>query len=188
MDTEHFEPESPDYPDYGDQLGPAPSHPRVAQRATLPGGHSARSSRSVPELQQLCEGEVVAQKYFVDRVLGRDGLATVAIVRHVELGRRYLLKLVPPEHCTFPEVVARFLRGARAAQALHSEHTTRMVDAGRLESGAPYAISEFLSGAPLGEVLRTRGALSVMDAVDYVLQASESLAEAHLHRLAHKNL
>lgn len=188
MDTEHFDPERPDYPEYADQLAAAASHAGSARRMTFPGGHSAKSSSGVPQLQQLCEGEVVAQKYFVDRLLGRDGLATVAVVRHVELGRRYLLKMVPPEHCAFPEVVARFLRGARAAQALHSEHTARMVDAGRLESGAPYAVSEFLSGAPLGEVLRTRGALSVTDAVDYVLQASESLAEAHLHRLVHKNL
>jgi len=194
MDPEHFDPHSLEYPDYA-----APSAPHTRSGGTPSGARSngipvngiplsGIPLSGMPQLQRLCEGEVVAQKYFVDRLLGRDGLASVAIVRHVELGRRYLLKMVPPEHCVFPDVVARFLRGARAAQALHSEHTARMVDAGRLDSGAPYAISEFLSGAPLREVLSMRGALSVTDAVDYILQICESLAEAHLNRLVHKNL
>lgn len=180
MEPEHFDPPSLEYPDYG--------APAAASHARSTGSPSQARLHGIPQLQRLREGEVVAQKYFVDRLLGRDGLASVAIVRHVELGRRYLLKLVPPEHCVFPDVVARFLRGARAAQALHSEHTARMVDAGRLDSGAPYAISEFLSGAPLREVLSMRGALTVTDAVDYILQICESLAEAHLNHLAHKNL
>jgi len=185
MDPEHFDPPGLEFPEYG-----ARSVPR-GEPASAHSTYSAPGARfsGIPGLQRLCEGEVVAGKYFVDRLLGRDGLATVAIVRHVELGRRYLLKLIPPEHCAaFPDVVARFLRGARAAQALHSEHTVRMVDAGRLDSGAPYAISEFLSGAPLREVLGMRGALTVTDAVDYVLQISEALAESHLNRLVHKNL
>ena len=179
MEPEHFDPPSLEYPEYG---APSTTHARSA------GTSAGARFNGIPQLQRLCEGEVVAQKYFVDRLLGRDGLASVAVVRHVELGRRYLLKLVPPDHCVFPDVVARFLRGARAAQALHSEHTARMVDAGRLDSGAPYAISEFLSGAPLREVLSMRGALTVTDAVDYTLQICESLAEAHLNRLVHKNL
>jgi len=189
MEPEHFDPPSLEYPEYG-----VPSATQTRATGTASGTRlngsplSSIPLNSIPQLQRLCEGEVVAQKYFVDRLLGRDGLASIAIVRHVELGRRYLLKLVPPEHCVFPDVVARFLRGARAAQALHSEHTARMVDAGRLDSGAPYAISEFLSGAPLREVLSMRGALSVTDAVDYILQICESLAEAHLNRLVHKNL
>ncbi|HEU5074075.1 MAG TPA: protein kinase, partial [Polyangiaceae bacterium] len=179
MDPEHFELPSIEYPEYGT---------RSAQRGEPSAPHSGARSSRIPALQRLCEGEVVAQKYFVDRLLGRDGLAMVASVRHVELGRRYLLKMVPPDHCAFPDVVARFLRGARAAQALHSEHTARMIDAGRLDSGAPYAISEFIAGAPLCEVLGVRGALSVTEAVDYVLQTCEALAEAHLNRLVHKNL
>ena len=164
-------------------------HPHTRPPGTqAPPPFSHRYSVNAPELPQLCEGEVVAQKYYVDRVVGRDGLAIVAHVRHVELGRPYVFKYLPPEHCVYPEVVARFLRGARAAQGLTSEHTARMVDAGRLESGAPYAVSEFMSGAPLREVLGVRGALSVTDAVDYVLQALESIAEAHASRLFHKNL
>src|SRR5688572_26297079 len=92
MDPEHFDPPSLEYPEYGARSVPMP-------KADTSPAHSGTRFNGIPALQRLCEGEVVAQKYFVDRLLGRDGLATVAIVRHVELGRRYLLKLVPPEHC-----------------------------------------------------------------------------------------
>lgn len=146
--------------------------------------HDVNGSEPLP----LCGGEVVAQKYFVDRVVGRKGLSIVALVHHVELGKNYVLNCLSPEHCVYPEVIARFLQGARAAQALESEHTVRIVDAGRLDSGVPYAVSEALSGILLRDALKVRGAFSVTEAVDYVLQACESIAEAHAHRMAHKNL
>lgn len=146
--------------------------------------HGVKGSEPLP----FCAGDVVAQKYFVNRVVGREGLSIVARVRHVELGKTYLIHCLAPEHCVYAGAIARFLRGARAAQVLESEHTVRIVDAGRLESGVPYAVSEFLPGTSLRATLKVRGAFSVTEAVDYVLQACESIAEAHANRLAHKNL
>lgn len=165
-------------------------HPAGYTSETLPSHQYTRAPRTppAPAARMLGEGEVVERRYFVDRVVGSDGPALVAHVRHLELGRRYVLKCLEPEHRAYPDVMARFLRGARAAQRLQSEHSARTIDAGRLESGAPYAVSEFVAGAPLREVLVARGALTVTDAVDYALQAAEALAEAHSGQLYHRSL
>jgi serine/threonine-protein kinase len=63
-----------------------------------------------------------------------------------------------------------------------------MVDLGRFDSGAPYIVMEYLQGENLAAVLRRHGPLRVADAVDYILQAIEGLAEAHAHGIVHRDL
>jgi serine/threonine-protein kinase len=147
-----------------------------------------RRDASAKDELPLQPGDVIAGKYQVERVLGRVGVGIVAQVRHAELGQRFRLKYLPLEVCDAPDAVSRFLRGARRAMRLQSEHTARTVDAGRLASGAPYVVTEANAGSDLREVMRVRGILTVNEAVDFVLQASESLAEAHAQGLIHKNL
>src|SRR5262249_32097663 len=84
--------------------------------------------------------------------------------------------------------VERFMREARAASRLESEHVARVYDVGRLEGGEPYMVMEHLVGTDLRAMLRMRGRIPVMEAVGYALQASEALAEAHANRIVHRDL
>jgi serine/threonine-protein kinase len=133
-------------------------------------------------------GDLLASKYLIEQPpLRLDGVLAFP-VRHAELGQRFTLKCLIPEACGDPDAVAKFLRGARAAIHLTSEHTARTVDAGRFPSNVPYTVSEALSGCDLREMLRVRGALSPTEAVDLVLQACEAVAEAHANGLVHRRL
>jgi serine/threonine-protein kinase len=154
----------------------------------LPGSYSNAPVGGLHDLNPFRPGDVLAGRYVVERIAGRMGLGLVVHVRHVDLGQRLVLKCLPPEACRYPDSVARFLRGARAAMRLQSEHTARTIDAGRLASGAPYVVSEALSGCDLREVLRVRGAVTITEAVDFILQAAEALAEAHSYGLIHRNI
>ena len=133
-------------------------------------------------------GELLAGKYMIERAALRSGNALVFQVRHADLGQRFLLKCLTPEASADPENVSLFLKGARLALPLSSEHSARTVDAGRLNSGAPYIVTEALVGCDLREALRVRGVLSPIEAVDFVLQACEAVAEAHVVGLVHKHL
>jgi serine/threonine-protein kinase len=148
----------------------------------------SREDRGAKEDVPLQPGDIVAGKYQVERVVGRVGVGIVAQVRHADLGQRFRLKYLPLELCEAPDAVSRFLLGARRAMRLQSEHTARTVDAGRLPNGSPYVVTEANAGSDMRDVLRVRGVLTVTEAVDFVLQASESLAEAHAQGLIHKNL
>jgi eukaryotic-like serine/threonine-protein kinase len=134
------------------------------------------------------EGEVLAGKYRVERIPGRSGLGVVVQVRHVDLGQEVTLKFLVPEACAYPEFVQRFVREARSAVKIHGEHVARVTDVGRLESGAPYMVREFLRGPDLSEVLKVRGQLPVAEAVDYIIQACEGVAEGHALGVVHRNL
>jgi hypothetical protein len=134
------------------------------------------------------EGEVLADKYRVERILRQGGMGIVVAALHLELRSRVALKFLLPSACTVPEAVSRFLREARAASKIQSPHVVRVTDVGKLESGAPFMVMELLRGADLGEIIETRGPLLVPDAVEWVLQACEAIAEAHALGIVHRDL
>src|SRR5258708_2128825 len=128
---------------------------------------------------EVHEGQVLAGKFRIERVLGQGGMGVVVAATHLQLDERVALKFLLPDALNNPEAVQRFAREARAAVKIKSEHVARVSDVGTLESGSPYMVMEFLQGQDLAALVQQRGALPLPDAVDYVLQACEALAEAH---------
>jgi eukaryotic-like serine/threonine-protein kinase len=135
----------------------------------------------------LLPGAIVAGKYRVDRVLGRGGMGVVVEAHHLALDERVALKILLPELAMNPEAATRFLREARAAVRIKSEHVARVTDVGTAETGGPYMVMELLEGSDLGELL-DQGLLPVPDAIDYVVQACEAIAEAHAQGIIHRDL
>jgi eukaryotic-like serine/threonine-protein kinase len=133
-------------------------------------------------------GQILLGKYRVERVLGMGGMGVVVAATHVTLEERVAIKFLLPEALGSQETVARFLREARAAVRIKSEHVARVTDVGQLETGAPYMIMEYLDGSDLAAHTQRRGALPIEDAVEYVLQACEAIAEAHALGIVHRDL
>jgi eukaryotic-like serine/threonine-protein kinase len=134
------------------------------------------------------ESDVIAGKYRVERTLGRGGMGVVIAAEDITLRRKVAVKLILPEAVSRAGATERFLREARSAAAIQSEHVARVIDISTLESGAPFMVMEYLTGTDLGHVLRERGPLPVEEAVDYVLQACEAIAEAHALGIIHRDL
>ena len=134
------------------------------------------------------QGELLAGKYRVEQVLGAGGMGYVVAALHEQLGQRVAVKLLVPELCENEDSVTRFLREARAAVKIHSEHVARVLDVGELTNGSPYMVMEFLSGRDLSEELDQPGDLEIPVAIDYLLQASEAVAEAHSLGVIHRDL
>ncbi|WP_437989577.1 serine/threonine protein kinase [Sorangium sp. So ce145] len=133
-------------------------------------------------------GKVLLGKYRVERILGRGGMGIVVAVRHVDLGELFAIKFLLPEAMGTPDAINRFLREARASARLKGEHVAKVHDVGSLENGAPYMIMEFLDGMDLKQVVQERGPLPLREAVTYVLQASDAIAEAHVLGIVHRDL
>jgi serine/threonine protein kinase len=135
----------------------------------------------------VAPGDLLAGKYRVERVLGSGGMGVVVAAVHEELGQRVALKFLLPRAMQNGEAASRFLREARAVVRIASEHVARVLDVGRLESGAPYLVMEYLEGTDLAEYAAGR-ALPVEEAVDYVLQACAGMAVAHAVGVIHRDL
>ncbi len=139
-------------------------------------------------LSGVREGDVLAGKYRVERVLGVGGMGAVVAAYHMQLETKVALKFLLPAMLVNEEAVTRFAREARAAVKITNEHVARVLDVGTLESGAPYIVMEYLDGSDLAGWLRQRGPLPIEEAIDFVLQAGEALAEAHALGIVHRDL
>lgn len=133
-------------------------------------------------------GDILADKYRVEAVLGRGGMGVVVAAQHLQLGQRVAIKFLLVEPAKNSDAVERFLREARAAVRIQSEHVARVIDVGTLASGAPYMVMEFLVGCDLAELIRTEGAQPISKVADLVLQAGEAIAEAHSKGIIHRDL
>ena len=83
-------------------------------------------------------------------VLGVGGMGVVVAAVNIMLDQRVALKFMLPEAMQIREAVDRFLREARAAVRLKSEHVARIIDVGTLETGSPYIVL-FETAYPLPE-------------------------------------
>ncbi len=134
------------------------------------------------------EGQLIAGKYRVERILGSGAMGVVVAAWHLELAQRVAVKFVRPDALTLRDAEERFRREARAAARIRSEHVVRVVDVGTLESGAAYMVMEYLDGHDLSQELLVRGPLPAYEAVSYVQQTIEALAEAHTGGIVHRDL
>lgn len=136
----------------------------------------------------VATGQVIDGKYRVERVIGAGGMGVVVAAAHLKLGTRVALKFLLKEACASPAAVSRFLREGRALAQISSAHVARVMDVGTLEQGEPYLVLEYLEGSDLGALLKERGQLPIVEAVGYVLQACEAVAEAHANGIIHRDL
>jgi hypothetical protein len=133
-------------------------------------------------------GQVIAEKYRVDRVLGTGGMGVVVAATHLDLQQAVALKFMQPTALGDAEAVGRFLREARAVVRLKTEHVGRVLDLGKLDNGAPFIVMEYLEGEDLDRILSERGPFPITVATDYLLQALEAVAEAHAAGIVHRDL
>ena len=140
------------------------------------------------DLPSVRVGDLLAGKYRVERVLGVGGMGIVVAARHIDLQELRAIKLMLGNFAVHPDAVERFLREARAAVRLKSEHVAKVHDVGRLENGAPYMVMEHLEGCDLQQLLKSQGPLPLGIAVTYVLQACEAIGEAPAAGIVHRDI
>jgi serine/threonine protein kinase len=133
-------------------------------------------------------GDLIAGRYRVERIIASGGMGVVLAARHQDLDQQVAIKVLRPDILDHNDAMARFIREARTAARLQSEHTARVFDVGTLPSGVPFMAMEYLSGLDLEQVMNSRGPLPVVDVVDYALQALEAIAEAHALGIVHRDL
>jgi serine/threonine protein kinase len=133
-------------------------------------------------------GDRIAEKYIVESIIGEGGMGLVVAARHVELDQRVAIKLLLPVIAQQGTAAERFRREARSAARIRSDHVCRVLDVGTLPTGVPYLVMEYLEGGDLATELERRTRLPVLEAIEYVLQACEGLAEAHAVGIVHRDL
>ena len=136
----------------------------------------------------MVQGDVIDGKYRVEALIGEGGMGRVVAATHLAIGSTVAIKILKKEALATPEVPKRFLREARAAGRLRSEHVVKVIDLGTLPTGEPFMVMEMLHGKDLGQHLDIGGPIPIPFAVECVVQACEGLAEAHSHGMVHRDI
>lgn len=160
--------------------------------ATVPSA-SALSSGPVAESpavpsSPVAIGEVVADKYVVEKLIGEGGMGVVVRARHQTLGHPVALKFLHRALVTEPEATRRFLQEARATSRLTSPYVTRILDMGTHHGGFPFIAMELLEGTDLAAELERRGRLTTAEVVGILDQLLDALVEAHRAGIVHRDL
>jgi len=138
---------------------------------------------------ELKPGDVLANKFRIEQVLGIGGMGIVASAWHLELRTRVALKVLLPSALVDEDAMERFAREASTVSRMRGEHVVRVMDVGKLpDGGPPYIVMEHLEGEDLQTLLERRGALEVTEAVGYLLEVCEGIAEAHALGVIHRDL
>src|SRR5262245_25105955 len=124
-------------------------------------------------------GQVLVGKYRVERQIGRGGMGVVLAATHLQLEHQVAIKVLRRDLLEVDKSLTRLLSEARAAAKIRSEHVARVLDVGTLDNGSPFIVMEYLEGEDLADLLDRRGALEITQAVQFMLQSCEALAEVH---------
>src|SRR5580693_5041107 len=130
---------------------------------------------------------VVADRFRLNRLLGRGGMGSVWHATHLGLDIPCAVKFIEGEFAPMAEAQTRFEREAKAAATLRSPHVVQILDHGVYE-GTPYIAMELLEGEDLGKRLQRVGRLSPRDTHGIVMQVCRALSKAHSLGIVHRDL
>ncbi|MEY4514884.1 MAG: hypothetical protein RLZZ450_7006, partial [Pseudomonadota bacterium] len=131
-------------------------------------------------------GDVVADKYRLDRVLGEGGMSTVYAAANVITGKPVAIKWLQPEIIKDEEQSQRLLREAQATSSLDHPNVVNVFDVGR-HAGALFLVMELLHGEPLSELLQ-RGPHDPYEIVRLMMPVLRGVHAAHRGGVVHRDL
>jgi CheY-like chemotaxis protein len=126
-------------------------------------------------------------QYVVKTKLGEGGMGVVYEAIHPKLEKRVALKTLHPRYVEDAELVARFVREARAAARIRHPHVVDVTDVG-MADGAPYLVMELLEGESLASRIAREAPLPAATAVDLLLPVCSALEAVHQTGVLHRDL
>jgi serine/threonine protein kinase len=141
------------------------------------------------EDREFQDGDLVpGTRYRVLGVLGAGGMGRVYEVEHVELGKRFVLKVLIRALADRPDLVLRLRNEWRALARLDHPNIVNVTDAGTSGSGVPYFVMERLEGETLGARLARERRVAPRDAVKLLAMVVDGLAAAHSIGVVHRDV
>jgi Protein kinase domain len=148
--------------------------------------HVVRSEWTVSDALRIRLQAALGDAYVLERELTGGGMSRVFLGRDTMLGRRVVLKVLPPETATH-EPAARFRHEAILAARLQHPHIVPVYAVGHVED-IQYFTMPFIDGESLRALLERRGALPAADVRRVLREIGGALACAHRHGIVHRDV
>ena len=139
-------------------------------------------------------GTLLADRYLLEKRLGRGAMGQVYLARDQNFGtRRVAVKTVRPdilsdEDMQEGEAIARFEREARTAASIQHPNVVGVSDFGKSPEGVFFLVMEYVQGETLHHLLRREGTLSPQRALVLLRQVAAGVEAAHDEGILHRDL
>ncbi len=133
-------------------------------------------------------GSVLDGQYQIEALLGRGGMGAVYRARHILLGDRVAIKMLPPEMRSNTEWLRRFQREGQAARRFRHPNAVTVYDLRTSSDGTIYLVMEYVEGTTLDAELKKRGRFSPADALATLKPVISVLDAAHAMGVVHRDL
>src|SRR5438309_9821569 len=133
-------------------------------------------------------GTVLDAQYQVEAVLGKGGMGAVFRARHILLGDRVAIKVLPPEMRSNTEWLRRFQREGQAARRFRHPNAVTVYDLRTSGDGTIYLVMEYVEGNTLDAELKKRERFSPAEAVAVLTPVMSVLNAAHAMGVVHRDL
>jgi serine/threonine-protein kinase len=132
-------------------------------------------------------GQLIAERYQIERKLGQGGMGEVYLARHIMMGRSCAIKVVSPSLSRDPDTISRFNREAKNASQISHPNVCAVYDFGLTPDGLLYLAMEYLEGVTLSQAL-AKGPIPVERALAILEQCVAGLTAAHDLGIVHRDL
>jgi serine/threonine protein kinase/tetratricopeptide (TPR) repeat protein len=130
--------------------------------------------------------QAMAERYAIEREIGRGGMATVYLAQDVRHHRPVAVKVLHP-HLALSLGPDRFLREIQIAARLQHPHIVPLYDSGQA-SDFLYYVMPFIEGESLRQRLERERRLPLEDAVHLARAVASALDYAHRHQIVHRDI
>jgi len=133
-------------------------------------------------------GEILDQRWRIETRIGQGAMGSVFRGRDLTANKIVAIKILAPEHCRKPKVVARFEREAEKMTSLRHNNIVAFHGHGR-RGALPFIVMEFLEGLTLSDVIEKHGGkLGLNETVAIVRQICSGLSFLHANGLVHRDI
>jgi TonB family protein len=143
-------------------------------------------------IEGLLAGRVLAERYYIERVIGRGGMGAVYAAVDQRLGRPVAVKVMilpAGDPDTRERVRQRFTREAQAAARLRHPNIVTVHDFGTDDVlGLDYLVMELLEGEDLAAHVSRLGPPAPAEALSILVQAARGLAAGHRGGMVHRDV
>ena len=133
-------------------------------------------------------GQMLSQRYMLERCVGSGGMGTVYRAQHVLIGKQVAVKVLRAELTRDPYAAGRFRREARSASRIEHENCVAVTDFGEEPDGTLFLVMEFLDGSTLWQTIKDRGPMPIERLLHMATQIAQALVAAHKKGVVHRDL
>ena len=135
----------------------------------------------------LVKGQKINDRYEIVKTIGEGGMANVYLANDIILNRKVAVKVLRGDLATDEKFIRRFQREAMSVSNLSHPNIVEVYDVGE-EDGNYYIVMEYIEGKTLKKLIQKRGALTLPEVRDIMLQLTDGLAHAHDAFIIHRDI